>query len=224
MGAPYTGPTGVQFTGTSLHIEGYPDATHVVRLGTRTGRRLEDMRLHQSDLLFCQRTTQTYGTAVESQSDDLAVALWVAILTKFYSCFGQSKSRSSLDPKAVFGATSEAMVVFNYYKNIRNKHIVHDENNHNYCYTGIVFGPNLEIQDIISLKIQTVSYSLTDGQNVINLVDIALKYVAQEVSSMLREAFAEAANPSPAERAALPTMEYRVRPWEMRPGRGCPEL
>jgi hypothetical protein len=68
----------------------------------------------------------------------------------------------------------------------------------------------LEIQDIISLRIQTVSYNLTDGQNVINLVDTPLKYVAQEVSSMLRKAFAEAANLSPAERAALPTMEYRV--------------
>jgi len=207
MNRPYTGPTGFTFRPDSFHIEGYPNADRVVKLTTPVGKRLADMRLHDSDLGFCERTMQIYGSTLRVEAGDLSRALWITVLTKFYSCFGTSASRASLDAKKVYAGKSDAMRAFWYYQNMRNKNIVHDENNYAYGITGIVLGPASEVQDILSLQFQTMTDNFEDGQNMYNLIDAAQKYVSDQIGALLSKAFIQTNMLSPQQRVALPPLQ-----------------
>jgi hypothetical protein len=150
---------------------------------------------------------QIFGATLTGQADDLSRALWIAVLTKFYSCFGRNASRTSLDPKRIYAANPDAMKAFWYYQNMRNKHIVHDENNYLYATTGIVLGPASDVQDILSIQFQFMTDNIESGQNMYNLVDTAKEYVAQEIISILNRAFKDANALTPQQRAALPSLQ-----------------
>jgi hypothetical protein len=135
MTRQYTGPTGITLQNDKMHIEGYPDASRVVRLTTPTAKRLADLVLHEKDLSFCERALQIFANSLDRGQNDLPQAIWISVLTKFYSCFGDSKARSALDATKVYMGTPEAMEIFEFFRQMRNKHIVHDENNYNYPMT-----------------------------------------------------------------------------------------
>jgi hypothetical protein len=210
MSRPYTGPTGFRIQAEELHVEGYPDAERLVKLSTTIGKRLADMRLHQSDLEFCERVLQIMGNAIPTAepSNDLSRALWICALTKFYSCFGNSGSRAELNPKKVYAGSPDALKAFHYYKHIRNKNVVHDENNYAYATTGVVLGSGGDVEDILSLQAQIMTDNRENGQNLYNLVDAARKYVSSQVNAILAKAFAEAHALSPEQRKALPAMQF----------------
>jgi hypothetical protein len=212
MTHPYTGPTGFTLRDGVMHIEGYPDAEVVSKLSTKIGKRIADLRLHQSDLRFCERILQIYGNMILVGSpSDVAHALWIAILVKFYSCFGASEARMSLNAKKVYAGRDDAMVVFHFYKNIRNKHIVHDENNHSYPLTGVVFGKNFEdVQDILSLTHHFLHEGKEELQNIYNLVDHAYKYVCKEVNVALAAAFEEVNAMTLEARRKMPQLQITV--------------
>ena len=191
-----------------LHVEGYPEAKRVAQLKTMKAKRLADMRLHQSDLGFCERVLQIFSATLGDEPNDAAQALWISVLTKFYSCFGNNKGRSQLDAQNVYKGNPEALTAFRFYSNIRNKHIVHDESNYNYSFTGVVLGPEADVQDILSLQFQAVVSDAANGQLMYNLVDAALKYVSLQVDALLAEILKEVHALSPQGRAALPDIKF----------------
>lgn len=169
---PYTGPTSARLLDDrTLHIEGYPDAVRVAKLRTPAGERLAALRLHQADLGFCERVAQILASALTTPPNDLSDALWICVLTKFYSCFGASKARFHLNPKSIYTKLPDALTAFDYYKNLRDKHIVHDENKYNFSITTIVLGANDDVQDILHLNLESVALQKEAIQNVYNLIN-----------------------------------------------------
>lgn len=194
------GKLDLTITDGNLHIEGYPTARRFVKLPAAPfGRQIGDLRLHQSDLMFCEQAMQIFGlhltqTLLESQQTPDSfmnrTIYWIAILTKFMGCFKKSKSRLCLKKEKVFKGNIEAMNAFNYFEALRDKHIVHDENSLNVITVGVVLGEGSEVIDVVSLKMQAdTASSQSDAQNLYNLIDHTLKYLASEVEICLQDCF-----------------------------------
>jgi hypothetical protein len=82
----------------AFHIEGFPDAVKVLKITGRKSRRLADLALHKVDLDFALVCLETINST-PSEPFLMREVLCQSALIRFIKCFGQSKSRFSLDPK-----------------------------------------------------------------------------------------------------------------------------
>jgi hypothetical protein len=207
---PYTGPTSVDLKSGSMHINGYPDSAHVRRLNGPLARRLAHLKLHSIDLLNCKLIVAHINSERDNEDRNLSYFLWISYLAKFYSCFSPAASRNALDAKTIYGSIPVALDVFWYYKNIRDKHIIHDENNFNYSETAVVMGSNFEIHDILSLIFTSLHDVGEDIDNLHNLADAALQYVNAQIEAILPKIFAEVRGLSLEQLANLDPVDYKV--------------
>jgi hypothetical protein len=90
-------------------------------------------------------------------------------------------SRTSLDPKQAYAGKPEAKDALYYYRNMRNKNIVHDENNYACGITEVVLGPASEVQDIMYPQSKAMTDSFEDGQNMYKPIFTARKYVSDQI-------------------------------------------
>jgi hypothetical protein len=116
-------------TSEQIHINGFPDAVKVIELVGPNAKRLADLALHRSDLHFAMKCLETINT-VPTDLQIARQALWQIALVRFYKCFGRSKSRFSLSEKLILKDEPEGLKVFRYFKSLRDKHLVHDENSY----------------------------------------------------------------------------------------------
>lgn len=84
--------------------------------------------LHELDLKFCQICLHALKSLDFNKESMLAEAYWISCITRFFKCFGESKARSKLSASKIFKTNAESTTDFNYFRALRNKHIVHDEN------------------------------------------------------------------------------------------------
>jgi hypothetical protein len=127
----------ITHTDTGLHIEGFPDAVQVIQLNGPKARHLADLSLHRSDLQFALESLEALNIA--GVSDHVQESLWRSAIVHFFKCFQNSASRSSLKTADVYKSTPpEAMMNFDHFKLIRNKHLVHDENSYAQSLIGAV--------------------------------------------------------------------------------------
>jgi hypothetical protein len=101
-----------------------------VHLTGRIAERVAALSLHHYDMSFCERILKEHHPKFVQDYNDVSLALWIAVLTKFMSCFQSSKARARLDPRNVYGSNPTALQHFELLLALRNKHIVHDENSH----------------------------------------------------------------------------------------------
>jgi hypothetical protein len=58
-------------------------------------------------------------------------AMWRSAIVHLLKCFGDHEARFSLQPRQVYrGEPPEAIENFEYFKGLRDKHLVHDENSY----------------------------------------------------------------------------------------------
>jgi hypothetical protein len=84
------------------------------------------MTLHLSDLYFCEAALEQIDR-LDSRRGVIAEALWVAAIARYFKCFGSSQSRAQLSAKKILKSHPGAEEVFDYFKNLRDKHLIHDE-------------------------------------------------------------------------------------------------
>jgi hypothetical protein len=124
-------------TGNAFHVEGFPDAVKVLKITGPKSRRLADLALHNVDLDFALACLE----AINHTPDEpylLREVLWQGAIVHYIKCFGQSKSRFSLNPKTVYKGDAEAFEPYKYFDSLRNKHLVHDENSYTQCLPGAI--------------------------------------------------------------------------------------
>lgn len=169
-------------TDEGFHIEGYPEAVKVLGIKGPEARRLADCTLHKCDLEFSLSCLDGINLVPE-EPYALREGLCRSAVIHFAKCFGSSKSRFSLDPKKVYRGDEEALEHFEYFRSLRNKHLVHDENSYAQALPGAILNkPDAphKIEKIVCLSF----ISLTLGQEAYNnlhlLVTRALEWVARE--------------------------------------------
>ena len=124
-------------TETGLHIEGFPDAVKVVGIDGHEAKRLADLSLHKADLEFAYSCLETINQAPEDPNV-IREALWRSAIVHSLKCFGNS-ARFQLAPEKIYRTEPpEALTAFHYFKNLRNKHVVHDENSYAQSIPGAV--------------------------------------------------------------------------------------
>ncbi|MGA9867553.1 MAG: hypothetical protein WBQ75_14080 [Acetobacteraceae bacterium] len=146
-------------------------------------RQYNDMRLNLFDLEFCNRILIENIAILRGKPSDMYTALWIAVLTKFFACFGDSESRRTLNPKKVFKNNEVAMIAFRRLQNIRNKHIVHDANN--------IYQSNAVIQIIdgnvdkdFKCIIVGSSFVDTEMDRLMMLIDVSISHVSNAIGNL----------------------------------------
>jgi hypothetical protein len=120
-----------------INIEGFPDAVKVIAIDGGKAKRLADLSLHKADLDFSDECLDVINTG-QQQSQVIRKALWHSAITHFMKCFGRDV-RFQLEAKKIYkDEPPEAMMAFEYFKNLRHKHIVHDENSYAQSIPGAI--------------------------------------------------------------------------------------
>ena len=164
-------------------IEGFPDGIRVIRLEGQRARRLSDLDLHRADLDF----TLACLDEMQSQPHDsrlLQEALWRSSIVHFLKCFGDSAARFRLFAKDIYGAEPlETMAAFDYFKTMRNKHLVHDENSYAQSVPGAILNRGdkpFKIEKILCFSITMPTLDAANYDNLRRLVYRARDWVVEE--------------------------------------------
>jgi hypothetical protein len=145
----------IAHNGKTFHIEGFPDAVKVLKIIGRKSQRLADLALHKVDLDFALECLEAINSA-PSEPYLLREVLFQSALIRFIKCFGQNKSRFSLDHKVIYKDDIGAAKAYKFFYSLRNKNLVHDENSYTQCLPGAVLnkdGMNYKIAKIICLSV-----------------------------------------------------------------------
>lgn len=196
-----------------MHIEGFPDAVKVVCIDCPDAVRLSDLALHKTDLEFADSCLVAINTVPE-EPHVLREALWRSAIVHFLKCFGKSKARFRLMTDEVLqGEPSEAMEAFNYFKSLRDKHLVHDENSYAQSIPGAVLNDgckDYKIEKIVCLSAASVTLEQGSYGNLKLLIERTLLWVTQEFDQLCESLTNELEKETYAELMARADMTYKV--------------
>lgn len=154
-----------------------------IKVHHKQGRRMEDLHLHLADLEFCGLCL----AALNGVANPLSIsqqALWEIAIVRFLKCFGDSSARFSLVAEKVYKLEpAEALSAFNFFKNYRNKHLIHDENSYAQSVLGAVLnGPThaRKIERLTCAGLIGGIYGPENYQNLGLLVEKARSWAASE--------------------------------------------
>jgi hypothetical protein len=171
---------GLQGVPGGLEIDGYPAAEKAIKLDGFEAERLAHLLLHMRDLEFAGECL------VQIRSEPLLPsvvreALWRAAIVHYMKCFG-SGARFSLDHQK-FLEDGLPRQVHDFFRDLRRKHVVHDENPYLQSVPMAVISPlgqTPKVQDIVVMTV--ASETLTEGHlgNLDLLIGRALHWVREE--------------------------------------------
>lgn len=148
---------------SGIHIEGFPDAVKVIAIEGPRAKRLADLALHKSDLEFADSCLDAINLAPEDPSA-IREALWRSAIVHFMKCFGDSGARFQLSAtKVLKGAPAEASIAFEYFKHLRNKHFVHDENSYAQSLPGAILNSGMKTYKVEKI-VCFAAFAVTLGQ------------------------------------------------------------
>ena len=179
------------------------------QLAGHKATQVADLSLHQYDMGFCERLLKEHGARFGVENDDLARALWMAVLIKFVSCFRDSGqgARILLKENKVYAANAKALRDFEWILALRNKHIAHDENSY---YGASAFAWLEQNGDVRGVGAMTYVTQIDPaGVGVMrNLVELAQEHIRVAIADAGKALLAEVQAMSPQERTALPNGIY----------------
>ena len=119
-----------------FHIDGVPDAIKLIKLNGHNARRVADLALHRSDLEFAKECLARINKFLSPSDAVVRDALWSTAICQYIKCFGSSASRGQLSAEKIFKGDTLGLELHQYFKDLRNKHIIHDENDVAQCWPG----------------------------------------------------------------------------------------
>jgi hypothetical protein len=173
-------------TDTGLHIEGFPDAVKVVQIDGPKAKRLADLALHRSDLQFADACLDTINT-VPGVPDVLREALWRSAIVHFVKCFGGASARFQLSAERIYKGEPEGLVAFRNFRDLRNKHFVHDENSYSQSLPGAVLNKGdkeYKVEKIVCLRIRGETLKQGTFSDLKLLVSKARAWVVSEFDAL----------------------------------------
>lgn len=173
--------------GSVFNIEGLPpDTIKVVRIDNQEAREVAEMTLHRSDLCFALQCVESINL-VPAESYIVKKALWHSAIVHYAKCFQRSAARTSLMRSEVYSGDSGAVVAFDYFMNLRNKHVGHDENSYSQSLPGAAINngnKSFKIEKILCMAVEGETLEKANCQNLHLLISDALKYVDIRIDSL----------------------------------------
>lgn len=157
------------------------------------------MLLHWFDL---REAEKSLGSARTEYPDEVNRALAQNAIILFYKCFGSSKFRNYplKDSKILAAYPPEAKKVYEYYKNLRDKYIAHDESRYAQVFTGLILDSTKECPfvDIVSTVAVAETFQGESNhqglQSFYNLIHASIQWVEakiDELSDIIKENYKE---------------------------------
>ena len=197
-------------TDSGFHISGFPDATKVIKLSGHKAQQLSELASHRSDLLIALACLEGIND-VAPDSPLVRQGLWRSAVEHCMKCFSSSEARSKLNPKKVFKGDPEALEIHEYFRNLRNKHITHDENAYSQCIPGAVLNaPNAQYKIAKIVCFSAVADTLDQGNygNLHKMVTETLSHIDARFESLCSYLTAELVARSYGELDAMEEMTY----------------
>lgn len=168
---------------SSLHVEGFPDAVKVIGIDGPLTKRLADLALHKVDLEFADQCLEAINLVPDNPLV-IREALWRSAIVHFMKCFGDSGARFQISPaKVLKDAPPEALMAFDYFKQLRNKHLVHDENSYAQSLPGAVLNDGTrthKIEKVLCLAALALTLGSENYGNLKLLIGRARSWVDSE--------------------------------------------
>lgn len=179
----------VSKTDAGFHIEAFPDAVKVVAINGKKSKRLADLSLHRADLEFADACLDAINKAPE-EPRVIREALWRSAIVHFLKCFGDG-ARFQLTPEKLYkGEPPEALLAFSYFKSLRNKHLVHDENSYAQSIPGAILNngkKNYKIEKIVCFTAFSSTLEQGSFSNLKLLIQKARIWVVAEFDSLCEQ-------------------------------------
>lgn len=169
-----------------LHIEGFPDAAAVVALNGPKARRIADLALHRADLEFANGCLDSINDVPEDPYT-IQEALWRSAITHYIKCFGDGARFQLVAEKIYRTDPPEALQAFSYFKALRNKHFIHDENSYAQADPGAILSNETKpykIEKIVCPVMVSVTLEQASYANLKLLVEKALGWVTAEFDAL----------------------------------------
>ena len=170
-----------------IHIDDYPDALKVIRLNFNLKiKRLASLVLNLYDL---RRAKQALSDINQVSNEFLRNALWDYAMIIFIKCFDNAISRNNLNYKKVYAGDELGKEVFRYFLNLRNKHIVHDENSFSECLIGAIIAnekKQYKIEKVICIPLEAQTPEQVNYSNLMLLIDKAINYIEIEYDKLAK--------------------------------------
>jgi hypothetical protein len=200
-------------TPVNFHIDGFPDGVQVIEIKSPKAARARDLALHLSDLKFCQNALDRIP-ANPNVDDITHLSLWRCAIYQFYKCFQHSESRTNLDSsKVLIGASVETRENFKFHKNMRNKHLIHDENSNSQVSVIAVLNDGSKPHKIEGVRAITMRFDDFGAQVVVNfkaVVNWTFDFVKREFDPLLQAIHTEFESKPLAELQKLPPPQDKV--------------
>ena len=200
----------IVLTDSGIHINGFPDATKVIKLSGPKAQQLSELASHRNDLQIALASLEGIN-GVAPESPFVRQGLWRSAVEQCMKCFSASEARSRLDPKKVFKGDSEALEVYEYFRNLRNKHIAHDENAYSQCIPGAALNrPNSEhkIAKIVCFSAYAETLDQGNYGNLHKMVTETLSHIDARFEGLCSDLTAELEARSYGELDAMEEMTY----------------
>ena len=168
---------------SNFKIEGFPDAVKVIRVDGPLANRLSDLSLHKIDLDFADECLDALNL-VPNEPSVLKEALWRSAVIHFLKCFGDAGARFQLSPEKILkGEPAEALIAFKYFKDLRNKHLVHDENTYTQSIPGAILNKgdkSYKIEKIVCFAARGITLGPENYSNLKLLIQKTRNWVVSE--------------------------------------------
>jgi hypothetical protein len=213
----------VSFSNGQIEIHGLQDATQLIAISGKKASRICHLAQHRADLEFAKECL----IAINSIPDPLGVAreaLWRSAVIFFIKCFGGGSVRSQLQSMQVFKNDAESQGCFTYFKDMRNKHFVHDENAFSQAYPAAAINDgtkSYKVERVFAFPLAVAMLDQANYSNLSLLIEKTLSWVWDNFEKLCVVITTELEKKSYQELAALPQPKFVVPgPAEMALRRG----
>ncbi|MCI0146676.1 hypothetical protein KNO81_12335 [Paraburkholderia sediminicola] len=203
-------------SGNTLHVGNNPDAIKAIVVEGPLAKRFADLALHRKDLRFAEACLIETRSVAEDK-DLVQEALWRCAIVHFAKCFGDG-NRFQLSAEKIFKTEPpEAMICFKHFKELRNKHVIHDANSfaQSIPTAGLNDGKKpYKIEEVTCTTI--VKDTLVQGsyEALSNLVRVAREWVEREFDALAARIKSDLEAESYADLCAKPEPSFNFANWE----------
>jgi hypothetical protein len=187
----------IELVDGTFRITGFPDAVKLISfssLAPSQARELSDIASCRLDLIFAKSCLVFLETADLDQPQLPREALWRAAIIYYCKCFDQTGPRGPLSSTEILPDIPDSDIqpqkVHEYFRNLRNKHLIHDENDWLQVLVGAVIGPAGQSSNVERVVCSTfMGQTLVEANfsNLRRLIENALAWIDSRADDLCEE-------------------------------------
>jgi hypothetical protein len=186
----------ITLVGDQFHIEGFPNAVKAISISALTphlSRQLADCVLHRDDLIFSRECADLLlNTTVDISV--MRESLWRSAIINYCKCFDQTGKIRGVISYSKYLPTGNARTSHQFFIDLRNKHLVHDENSYVQASTGAVIAQESgdhKVERVICTRVASVTLTDENLGILYRLIDEALKWVESQFDQLCEKITAQ---------------------------------